>query len=102
MSNPDYNAGSSADVGQRTKGVKLRKLQQSEDLRSVLDSYKGRAVLWRLLEQCGVYRLSYSGEALESAFKEGNRQIGLWLLSEIQSVVPGAYLKMQQEAMKRV
>ncbi len=103
MSNQQtYDAGSNEDVGKKRKSVKLTKLQKAEDLRNLLATYNGRTVLWGMLEQCNVYRLSFSGEsAYNTAFFEGQRSIGLWLLAEIHQVAPNAYLQMQQEHLKR-
>jgi hypothetical protein len=40
----------------------------------------GRAHVWAMLEQCGVFRTSFSGEQpMMMAFHEGRRDIGLGL-----------------------
>lgn len=53
------------------------------EVREILKTYEGRKLIWRILEQCGVYRVSFTGDALETAFREGQRSTGLWILTEI-------------------
>lgn len=73
--------------------------REREDLREVLDTAAGRRVLWSILDVSGVYGLSFTGEALGSAFNEGRRQIGITLLQKIEDLAPGSYLTMQREAL---
>ena len=64
----------------------------------VLSSHKGRLVIWDILEQCGVYRSTYTGNAM-GTFLEGQRQIGLWMLAErITAHSPRTFPEMQLEA----
>lgn len=91
------NAGDVKAVRAETKKARLKLEQEREEMRNTLASPDGRAVVWRILEQCGIYRSSFQGEALTMAFNEGKRQIGLWLLSELQQANPGAYLAMQRD-----
>lgn len=95
------DAGDTKAVKQVEKAHKLRRLAETEHLREVLGTVSGRAVLWAVLEDCGIYRLSYHNNPHETAFREGNRQVGLRLLAEIHAAAPHAYIQMQQEATKR-
>lgn len=49
----------------------------------LLQTPEGRHLVWRILEQCGVYRSSFTGDPNQTAFLEGQRSIGLWIMSEI-------------------
>ena len=69
-----------------------------EDLRFLLDSNQGRAFLWRLVSECGIYRAS-PNEYMERF--EGQRDIGLWLLAEIHAVPGKWYSLMAKEAQDR-
>jgi hypothetical protein len=81
---------------------RLESEQATDDLKAVMDSPPGRRFVWRLLEQAGVYRASYAGEATHAtAFNEGRRNQGLQLLSEIFRACPGSYTLMVQEAHER-
>lgn len=68
-----------------------------EDLAWLMKSKPGRRVMWRLLTNAGVYRLSFNGDALQSAFNEGQRNVGLRLLALIQRHVSEGYALMVQE-----
>ena len=69
-----------------------------DDLRWLMGSKRGRRVVWRLLKNAGVYRLSYQpGDALGTAFAEGNRNQGQRLLALIMEHVSDAYALMVQE-----
>lgn len=45
---------------------------------------RGRRIVWRALERAGVFRTSYSSDALAMAFAEGARNEGLRLLAAVQ------------------
>lgn len=67
------------------------------DLQWVMADKRGRRVMHRQLEAAGVYRLSHTGEALSSAFNEGQRNRGLALLAELNAHCPDEYLLMLKE-----
>ena len=76
--------------------------RHTKELRALLATEGGRAFVWRILSECGVYVSSYVGEApLAMARNEGKRHIGLWTLREITEVDPLIYPKMQREAKER-
>jgi hypothetical protein len=88
-------------VSRARETEQMRRDRQDADLRAVLMTYAGRAVAWRLLEQCGIYELSFSADSHRTAFREGNRNVGLFLLTEIMRVASDAYGMMQREAEQR-
>lgn len=57
--------------------------EEKVDTSRLLQTPEGRHLLWRILEQCGVYRSSFTGDPHQTAFLEGQRSIGLWIMSEI-------------------
>lgn len=64
----------------------------------LMSSKRGRRVVWRLLKNAGVYRLSYQpGDALGTAFAEGNRNQGQRILALIMEHASEAYALMVQE-----
>lgn len=70
-----------ADIDEQTR---IRNERDIDDLKHVLKSKQGRRVLWRLLERCGTFWISYvPQDAGATAFNEGQRNIGNQLLSEI-------------------
>lgn len=67
------------------------------ELHAMLSTYGGRAFMWRLLEQCHVYK-SAIGEANDVFRFEGKRDIGLWALGELFTAKPDTYTIMRSEA----
>lgn len=77
----------------------LRREQERNDLRAVMDTAAGRRFVWKLLSDAGVFRSSYvAGQADTTAFNEGGRNRGLTLLGDIMNDAPEKYLIMQKEA----
>src|SRR5690242_2662739 len=95
------NAADPQQVKQAGKAERRMAVRQDSELSDVLASPAGRAVLWRALEKCGVFELSYTADPYRTAFNEGERNIGLWLFAEINRVSPTAYQTMQTEAAAR-
>lgn len=77
----------------------LLALEQLEDgIRFVLESEKGRRVMWWLLAECGVFRTSMTGNSM-TYFNEGKRDIGLRLMDRIMSLRPDMYSEMYRESL---
>lgn len=68
------------------------------DTKWLMGSKRGRRIAWRLLEQAGVFRLSFDTNAMRMAFNEGNRNYGNRMLDLIQRVSPEQYTTMSKEA----
>jgi hypothetical protein len=61
-----------------------RRLEELEDLKWVLSDTRGMRVLKRIIERTGLFRTSFAGEYPNTtAFNEGQRNIGLFLLDEL-------------------
>lgn len=74
-----------------------RKLRLS-DMRKILSIPEGRRTIWRLLEQCKVFAPSFSLNTLQIAYSEGQRSIGITLLSDVEIAKPGIFAQMTSEA----
>lgn len=72
-----------------------------EAVRRILATTDGRELAWELLDQAGVYRLSYAGDPYETAFREGRRSIGTWFLDLLFQVAPDEYARLRAEAAAR-
>ena len=98
---------STADVGDvasvKVKRSRVQRLQDTndEELRAVLSQPVGRAVVWRILQSCGIYQSSLNPDAMEMAAAEGRRNLGLWLMAEVHSADAQAYARMQGEAVAK-
>lgn len=75
----------------------LRRRREEDDFRWLMNDKRGRRVVWRLLENTGVYKTSFTGNS-ETFFREGQRNVGLMLISQIHELTPEAYVLMLNEA----
>lgn len=76
---------------------RLAREEESNDVKWLMSSKRGRRFLWRLLQRAGVYRLSFNTNAMAMAFAEGNRNLGLALLDQIHATAPDEYPVMLRE-----
>jgi len=95
-----YDAGDEGAVKKKKTKAQIRKEQDKEDLHNILLSPGGRRFLWKVLEECGVYKISFTGNS-HTFFNEGKRQIGLNLIADIFDADPNAYVEMRLEATTR-
>jgi hypothetical protein len=70
-----------------------------EGLREALRSVNGRAMLWALLSEAGVYQCSavFTGSPTDphmTYFREGKRALGLHLVTALMAASPDAYAKL--------
>lgn len=70
---------------------------KGEDLAWLMKSNRGRRIVWRLLNDAGVYRSSFTGDALSMAFNEGQRNMGLRILALLMTHASENYALMVQE-----
>ena len=76
---------------------KLARENEEADVKWLMGSKRGRRVVWRLLDQSGVFRLSFNTNSMQMAFAEGNRNFGLRMLSMVHSLCPELYPQMVKE-----
>lgn len=95
------DVGDEVEVTKKTKGFQLIREREIEEMRQVLDTYEGRAMLWRLLEECAIYTFGFCGDNDLLNHREGKREVGGWLIQEIAEANSNAYMKMQHEAVSR-
>lgn len=69
-----------------------------EALRGLLQQEPVRDLLWRVLSRCHMYESIFKTNFGEMCRLEGERNLGLWLLSEIAEADPGAEMLMRQKA----
>ena len=78
---------------------KVSKEQREEyelAFKSVMNTEQGRRFFWTLLEDCGIYRSSFTGNS-STFFNEGERNVGLKYMTRCMDICPDLYLKMQSE-----
>lgn len=79
---------------------KLERDQEKADFAWLMSDRRGRRFIWRMLEVTGVYRSSFTGNS-ETFFREGARNVGLKLISDIHEFAPDAYPTMLEEQRKK-
>lgn len=67
----------------------LAELRRRSDFLTVLEIPAGRRVLLEILEKCNVFGPSIAEDAHQTAFNEGVRQPGIWLIRSIEAACPG-------------
>lgn len=70
---------------------------EEQDLKWLMSSKRGRRIVWRLLEQAGVFRLSFNTNAMQMAFNEGGRNYGNRTLGQIHVYCSELYSVMVKE-----
>jgi hypothetical protein len=80
------------------RAAKHRLNQQAivDDFKEVASTHAGRRMLRRLVDRCGIYHSTYTGDALLLAHKEGQRSIGLSVLEAFEDF-PDLYIKFLTE-----
>lgn len=74
------------------------RLDRVNEIKWIMGNEIGRRFMWRILEQAGVFRSTFSNDALTMAFAEGNRNEGLRQLAMIHEVCPEMYPVMLKES----
>lgn len=82
---------------ERETREKLARETEQVDLRWLMGSKRGRRIVWRLLDQSGVFRLSFNTNAMQMAFAEGNRNFGNRTLAMVHTLTPELYAVMVKE-----
>jgi hypothetical protein len=88
---------SQLDADLRQAAVALSHEVEDEDLVWLMGGKKGRRIARRILALTGVFRSSFHPNAMTMAKSEGNKEVGYWLLDQIQKLCPDAYHTMMQE-----
>lgn len=77
--------------------ARLAKETEEDDLKWLMSSRRGRRIVWRLLDQAGVFRSSFSTVAMQMAFNEGYRNFGNRMLALINTNCSDLYNQMTKE-----
>lgn len=73
------------------KALEAKKKRAAEvaDFKWVASDARGQRVIRRILEQAGIYQLSFAAENTHAtAFNEGRRNVGLFINDEILDICP--------------
>lgn len=81
--------------------VSLSELELDQ-FKTVLKSGDGRAVFWKILGLCGIYRTTFTTSSSElAAHLEGRRALGLDILNLMREADSGVYIRMQTEQLEK-
>lgn len=96
MRDPHDLAEAQAQQEARELEEKLAREQEVNDLKNVMSDKSGRRFVWSLLEKTGLYRSSMTGNS-QTFFLEGQRNIGLMLIAQINEHCLDEYALMLAE-----
>jgi hypothetical protein len=90
------NAADPTQVKEQAQKEKRGREKELDDVKFILSHRQGRRFYFRYLEECGVFKTSFTGNS-QTFFLEGQRNIGLKLLSDLNEAEPEAYIVMIKE-----
>lgn len=94
------NAADAQQVKEAEGKEKRGRERELGDVAEVLSTVQGRRFMWRYLTVCGIFKTSYSSDANNTFYLEGQRNIGLQLIADVNEADPTAYVTMMQESNK--
>ena len=95
------NAADRKDVRRLEKQARLADRQRQEVITSIMSTLAGRQWLWDKLSECHLFITTFNGDALQSAYMEGQRAVGLSMLSDIMIACPDQYIQAMRESNER-
>lgn len=88
MDGKPYDAGSTDQVQDEEAATRIKREQEIADMRALLSVPGGRRFLRRLLVATGPLASGYTTDQNTTAFKQGVRWAGLWVLGEAMEADP--------------
>jgi hypothetical protein len=95
------NAADRKSVRRLEKAAKLAESNRRAVITQLMSTAPGREWVWDILAQCHCFATTFNGDALTSAFAEGERNVGLRLLADILAACPDQYIQAQRESNDR-
>lgn len=95
---PIDTRGQEIDKAEAADRKRIAQQNEDDDFKWLMSSKRGRRIVWRLLEQAGVFRISFSQNSMQMAFNEGGRNYGNRVLAQIHALCPELYPAMLKEA----
>ena len=92
------NAADKQQVETAARTERTAAEQAKADLRAVLQTPQGRRVLWRVLGRAHLFESGWSPDTAAVHFAAGERNVGLWLVHEINAADASAFIGMMQDA----
>jgi hypothetical protein len=92
-----YDASNRKDIRRAEKAARANELARTEFVVAAMGTAQGRAWFYNLLESCHIFRCTFTGDAWDN-FREGERNIGLVVLADINAHCVDRYMQMIKEA----
>ena len=73
------------------KEYNRRRERELDDLKKILKIPEGRRFVLRVLGEAGMFHASFSLNSMQTSFNEGKRDIGLWLMKDLDSEFHRSY-----------
>ena len=96
-----YDASNRRHVADAAKAAKAVEQERLNIVRGIMSLKAGRAYIHDELVACHVFATSFTTDALQMAFSEGERNRGLRLLNDVTLADPEGYVDMMREANER-
>jgi|SRR6476661_6502009 len=90
------NAADPKQTAEAERKAKDLAKQRDDDVKFLLSTAQGRRFFWRYLGDCMVFQTCFDGSS-RTFFNEGQRNVGLMMLADINRVDPAAYTTMIKE-----
>lgn len=71
--------------------------RRTDDIKKLLKSPEFRRFIWSILSETGIFRASFTNNSMNTAFLEGKRDVGLWLIKDIDEADTNALFQIRQE-----
>jgi len=99
---PMYDVGDPEQVERAQQADELRRIEEHDLLRTVLNTYEGRAVFSILFRHTRLESMSFAGELTHTtAYNEGRRKIGKDMRDLLFTVAPERYSMVRDEMIQR-
>jgi len=74
----------------------IERLQELNDIKSVMETPAGRRFIWRVMDRAGVFRGCFTGNST-TFYNEGRRDMGLFVLNDVLETCPKLFSQAQDE-----
>ena len=95
------SAADRKSIRRKEKEARQADRLRAEVISGVMSTAAGRQWLWDTLASCHMFHTTFNGDALASAFAEGQRATGLAILSDIMLACPDQYIQAMRESNDR-
>jgi len=95
------NTGDEKQVKKRKTKFQLVRENELEELKTILATGAGIKFFSRMLERCHMFATLSHLDPQQMAVQSGQRDLGLWLIQEIEAAEPNGYVKLVNERVKR-